>query len=134
MKPSRRAPFNTMLAVSAFALAFLLARAPAAVHASSGDKAAGAAVYHSSGCEYCHGADRLGVTDRGPELSSVGKRRTKDDIAKQIAAGGGGMPSFASSLSRDQIADLVAFLSAKEKAGPRGALAGGQAAANGSQR
>ena len=85
------------------------------VHAGSkNDKEAGAALFHESGCEHCHGADGRG-TDRGPDLGTVGKRKTKAQIEKQIREGGGSMPAFGDALQPDQIQALVAFLHEKKK-------------------
>lgn len=77
-------------------------------------RAAGAATFHEKGCEHCHGVDGVG-TDRGPDLSSAGRRWKKGQIEKQIREGGGGMPPFADALQADEIKDLVDFLSAKRR-------------------
>ncbi|WP_419804567.1 c-type cytochrome [Terriglobus sp.] len=78
-------------------------------------RAAGEATYHSAGCERCHGADWSG-TDRGPDLRGIGKRMKRDEIDKQIRAGGGGMPAFGDVLADTQILQLVDFLEAQKKA------------------
>lgn len=78
-------------------------------------RAAGEAVYHSAGCEQCHGADWSG-TDRGPDLRGVGKRLKREEIDHQIRAGGGGMPAFGDVLLDTQIVQLVDFLEAQKKA------------------
>lgn len=78
-------------------------------------RAAGEATYHSAGCERCHGADWSG-TDRGPDLRGIGKRSKRDEIDKQIRAGGGGMPAFGDVLTDQQIVQLVDFLEAQKKA------------------
>lgn len=119
-KPS---PFTARMILSgsvglfAVAIACGLREGPiATVQASAkGDKQAGAALFHESGCEHCHGADARG-TDRGPDLSTVGKRLSREQIEKQIQNGGGSMPAFGEALQPDQIADLVAFLHDKKKA------------------
>jgi mono/diheme cytochrome c family protein len=82
---------------------------------SNHSRAAGAAVFHDKGCEHCHGVDGIG-TDRGPDLSTVGKRWHKDRIAKQIVNGGGGMPPFGNILQPDEVKQLVDYLHAKRKA------------------
>jgi mono/diheme cytochrome c family protein len=86
------------------------------VHASSkGDKKAGAALFHESGCEHCHGVDARG-TPNAPDLSTVGKRLSPEQIEHQVREGGLSMPAFGDALQPDQIADLVAFLREKKKA------------------
>jgi mono/diheme cytochrome c family protein len=86
------------------------------VHAfSKQTRAAGAATFHDKGCEHCHGVDGIG-TDRGPDLSGIGKRWHKDRIERQIREGGGGMPPFGEALQPDEIKDLVDYLSAKRRA------------------
>jgi len=97
------------------AFGLVLAVAPRPVHAASKQaQAAGAAVFHDKGCQHCHGVDGTG-TDRGPDLSTVGKKWHKNRIEQQIREGGGGMPAFANVLQPDEIKSLVDFLSAKRK-------------------
>jgi mono/diheme cytochrome c family protein len=86
------------------------------VHAfSKQTREAGAATFHERGCEHCHGVDGIG-TDRGPDLSAIGKRWKKDRIERQIREGGGGMPPFGDALQPDEVKNLVDYLSAKRKA------------------
>jgi mono/diheme cytochrome c family protein len=86
------------------------------VHAfSKQTRAAGAVVFRDKGCEHCHGVDGIG-TDRGPDLSTIGKRWHKDRIERQIRDGGGGMPPFGDALQPDEVKDLVDYLSAKRRA------------------
>ncbi len=72
-------------------------------------------VFHNKGCEHCHGPSGLG-TEKGPDLSTVGKRWKKPRIEHQIIAGGNGMPAFGEALQPDEVKSLVEFLSAKRKA------------------
>ena len=90
-----------------------------AVYASSrADQQAGAEIFHSKGCEHCHGANAMG-TDKGPDLSTVGKRRKKQAIEHQIIFGGSQMPAFGTALNPDEVKLLVDFLGAKRKASHR---------------
>ncbi len=94
---------------------FLIPVLTSPVHASSKQtREAGAETFKTKGCEHCHGIDAIG-TDRGPELSDIGKRWKKDRIEKQIREGGGGMPPFGDALQPDEVKDLVDFLSAKRR-------------------
>jgi mono/diheme cytochrome c family protein len=104
--------FATAFFLVTFSSANLTPPARAFSHQS---RAAGAAVFHDKGCEHCHGVDGTG-TDRGPELSTIGKRWHKDRIAQQILRGGGGMPPFGAALQPDEVKQLVDYLSAKRKA------------------
>jgi mono/diheme cytochrome c family protein len=88
---------------------------PHAIAASSADQAAGAEVFKQSGCEHCHGPDGIG-TNRAPSLTTVGKRLKKDQIERQILAGGKQMPPFADVLTFDETHKLVDYLSHKKKA------------------
>ena len=86
------------------------------VHAYSNDsKKSGAVLFHEKGCEHCHGVDGRGG-DLGPDLSTVGKRLSKQKIENQIHDGGAAMPAFGDVLQPDEIKDLVDFLHAKRKA------------------
>jgi len=77
-------------------------------------KQAGAIVFQEKGCQHCHGAEGIG-TDRGPDLSSIGKKWKKQRIEQQIVEGGGGMPAFGSALQPDEVASLVEYLHGKRK-------------------
>lgn len=81
----------------------------------SNGKKSGATLFRERGCEHCHGADGRGG-DRGPDLSTVGKRLSKQKIEHQIHDGGAAMPAFGEVLQPDEIKDLVDFLHAKRKA------------------
>ncbi len=81
-------------------------------------------LFHEKGCEHCHGVDGRGG-DLGPNLSTVGKRLTKQQIEHQIYDGGAAMPAFRDALQPDEIKDLVDYLHAKRKA-PKSAAAATQ--------
>ena len=85
-----------------------------ALAASKADKAAGAALYKTSGCEHCHGANLQG-TEEGISLQGIGKTSTRDELTHQIVKGGGGMPPFREALNDEQIATLVDFLESQNK-------------------
>ncbi|NBD23764.1 c-type cytochrome [Paenibacillus glycinis] len=67
-----------------------------------------------SNCISCHGTDLQGRMGATTNLTKVGKRMTKEQIATQIKQGGGGMPAFSGKLSDAQIEELAAWLSAKK--------------------
>lgn len=105
-------------ATTAICIVVLLSNGPMLVRPvqafSKRSRQAGAAVFHAKGCEHCHGVDGIG-TDRGPDLSGIGKRWKKDRIELQITDGGGGMPPFGDALQPDEVTALVDYLRAKRK-------------------
>ena len=97
-------------------IALLLVVCSSLTFASShGRRARGAAVFEVSGCQHCHTIHHDGG-HKGPDLSGVGRRRSKAAIRRQIVYGGKGMPAFGDVLGRDEIDDLIAYLhSCREK-------------------
>lgn len=83
------------------------------------DEAAGAILYRDKGCPQCHGADLAG-NKKGPALADIrdDKAWPPEKITKQIADGGQKMPPFGDSLTDQEIAQLVAFLRAKDRPAP----------------
>ncbi|WP_282943562.1 c-type cytochrome [Paenibacillus sp. RC67] len=63
-------------------------------------------------CMACHGDQLQGKI--GPNLQKVGSHLTKEQILKQIRDGGSDMPSFASSLSKEEIDALAEWLAGKK--------------------
>jgi mono/diheme cytochrome c family protein len=77
--------------------------------ASAADKSHGAALFADNGCQHCHTIRKNGGT-KGPDLSGVGRSRSKDQIRTQILQGGHEMPAFADILKESEVNDLVAYL------------------------
>jgi len=78
------------------------------------DGAAGSATFRTK-CAMCHGQDgagsEVGKSMNVPDLRSpVVQKLTDGQIAQIISDGKGGMPSFKSSLSEDEIHSLVAHV------------------------
>ena len=91
----------------------------ARVQASSKEsREAGASLFHEKGCEYCHGVGAMG-TEKAPDLSTIGKRKKREQIELQITNGGGGMPAFGAVLQPDEVKMLVDWLRSKRKAGAK---------------
>ncbi len=87
---------------------------PTAVTASlSGEPATGAQLFQAHGCIACHTIGGVGG-DRGPNLSTVGRRLSSDQMTWRILNGGHNMPAFAKTLSPDQLSALVAFLQTRQ--------------------
>jgi mono/diheme cytochrome c family protein len=116
-----QAPVGRALLATAIALAVMSGSAPeTVVHASSSkDRVKAQMLFKDKGCEHCHGVDGVG-TERGPSLSTVGKRLSKAQIEQQIKDGGKQMPAFGDVLSQDEMKELVDYLVHKKKL-PKGA-------------
>jgi mono/diheme cytochrome c family protein len=97
------------------AIVCIIAARPPLSSASSADRAAGAQIFKDKGCEHCHGPSGAG-TDKGPALTTVGKRLHKDAIEHQIHDGGKEMPPFGEVLSDDEMHKLVDYLAHMKKA------------------
>lgn len=105
---------------------------PAVCRAASkegGDAKAGAVLYRDKGCAYCHGAAGEG-TKKAPSLADIraDKAWPPEKITDQILNGGKKMPPFRDSLSDEEIAQLVAYLRAKNRPAPPAAEEGSAAA------
>jgi mono/diheme cytochrome c family protein len=108
---SWRAPVGYALLVAVVAMPVMSAWKPAnEVHASSRkERAKAATLFGEKGCEHCHGVEGAG-TERGPSLSTVGKRLSRVQIEQQIKDGGKQMPAFGDVLSQDETKELVDYL------------------------
>jgi mono/diheme cytochrome c family protein len=105
------------LAVLPIVLVFAAFAAP--VYPATDNKAdeqAGALLYRDKGCPQCHGVDLAG-NKKGPSLADIrnDKAWPPEKITKQITDGGPKMPPFADSLTDQEVAQLVAFLRAKNR-------------------
>jgi mono/diheme cytochrome c family protein len=79
--------------------------------ATGGDEAAdGAAVFASAGCKNCHTLKAAGATGNvGPNLDEL--MPDEEQVAVQVANGGGGMPAFGDQLSDDEIEAVAQYVS-----------------------
>ncbi|QDU63873.1 Cytochrome b/c1 [Planctomycetes bacterium Pan216] len=69
----------------------------------------GAVVFQNKNCRNCHALDGQGGT-RGPDLTTVATRLTKEELVRQVVQGGGNMPAYGKQLSSANVEALVAFL------------------------
>src|SRR5262249_60566392 len=80
----------------------------------------GAAVFQTKQCRNCHALEGSGGR-RGPDLTTVGTRLTRDQLIDQISngtpggirggdPGGGNMPAFGKQISPAEMTALVEFL------------------------
>lgn len=87
-----------VLALSSFALA-----------SSPNRRAHGAEVFSESGCQHCHSIGGVGG-HKGPDLSGVGRRRSKTALRQQIVFGSKVMPAFGDDLEPKELKDLIVYL------------------------
>jgi ubiquinol-cytochrome c reductase cytochrome b subunit len=86
------------------------------VGVTEGPLAEGARLFHDKGCMNCHLiADQGGR--RGPDLSRVADRITRDEMVIRISNGGHNMPAFAGTLKPEELSALVDFLGSRTNAG-----------------
>jgi len=78
---------------------------------AAGDPAAGKEVFlGSAGCASCHTLSDAGSTGAiGPNLDAA--KPPSDLVVERVTNGQGGMPSFADTLSEEQIQDVAAYVS-----------------------
>ncbi|MHB8471084.1 MAG: DUF6529 family protein [Gaiellaceae bacterium] len=85
--------------------------APLPVPATA-NAAAGAAVFTTSGCGACHVLAAASASGQvGPNLDNL--QPTYAQVLAQVTAGGGVMPSFAKTLTAQQIQDVSAFVASR---------------------
>jgi ubiquinol-cytochrome c reductase cytochrome b subunit len=73
----------------------------------------GAQLFYQKGCQYCHAIAGDGGK-RGPDLTTVGSRLTKDEMTIRILNGGVNMPAFANNITPDELAKILAFLQSRK--------------------
>jgi len=90
-----------------FALLFLFSTSGLA--SSQRQREHGAAVFAASGCAHCHSIRNEGG-HKGPDLSGVGRRLSKDQMLRQIVEGSKVMPPFGQDIQGADLADLLSYL------------------------
>jgi ubiquinol-cytochrome c reductase cytochrome b subunit len=72
----------------------------------------GAVVFQNKNCRNCHALEGVGG-ERGPDLTSIGTRLTKDQLIDQISngtPGGGNMPAYGEQMKPAEMSVIVDFL------------------------
>jgi cytochrome c551 len=69
---------------------------------------------YKQSCLSCHGNTLEGKVGPKTNLQQVGKRMSKEQITKQIASGGNGMPGFGSKLTAEEIQALAEWLATQQ--------------------
>jgi ubiquinol-cytochrome c reductase cytochrome b subunit len=83
---------------------------PGVLSGLTASEAAGAQLFVRKDCFACHQIGGAGGR-RGPDLSAVGARLSREQLTTTILGGKGqAMPAFASALTPAELADLIAFL------------------------
>lgn len=84
-----------------------------AIAALSGSVSSGGTLYKATAsptCASCHQADGSGQPPTYPSLIEPAANDTDEALATAILKGGDAMKSYASSLTDQQVADLIAYL------------------------
>src|SRR5262249_47143703 len=82
------------------------------VQSSSPITLQGALMFQNKSCRNCHALEGIGGR-RGPDLTTVGSRLTRDQLIDQVSngtPGGGNMPAYGKQLSPAEMTTLVEFL------------------------
>lgn len=72
----------------------------------------GAVVFQNKNCRNCHALDGVGGA-RGPDLTRVGMRLTRDQLIDQVSngtPGGGDMPAYGQQMLPDEMTAVIEFL------------------------
>jgi ubiquinol-cytochrome c reductase cytochrome b subunit len=89
------------------------------VQSSSPLRLQGALIFQNKSCRNCHALEGSGG-QRGPDLTAVGTRLTRDQLIDQVSngtPGGGNMPAYGKQISPAEMTALVAFLQDLRPAG-----------------
>jgi mono/diheme cytochrome c family protein len=105
-------PLFSAIGAALFLCSALHANAQAAVKPEQ----AGAILFRDKGCAYCHGVGGIGGK-KAPVLVDIRKNKlwAPPKITSQILDGGQKMPPFRDSLTDEEVAQLVAYLRAKDR-------------------
>ena len=115
---ARHRPLAILTLVSVLVIA-TAAFAAGKSHPTKADEIAGELLFQRQDCAHCHGPEGIGGR-RAPPLTNLHKNKvwTPEKITHQILNGGLKMPPFGDSLTDPQVAQLVAYLTAKHKPKP----------------
>jgi ubiquinol-cytochrome c reductase cytochrome b subunit len=86
---------------------------PEIIGATSGPVSKGARLFQEKACLNCHLIEGHGGR-RGPELTHIAGKLTKNDMTIRIVNGGVNMPAFGAMLKPEEVDDLVAFLQTRK--------------------
>jgi mono/diheme cytochrome c family protein len=92
-----------------FIAASILTFSSLAFASSRSQRTHGAQVFTNTGCQVCHSIRGVGG-HKGPDLSGVGRRKSKAEVQKQIVYGDKFMPAFGDDLGPGDLKDLITYL------------------------
>ncbi len=90
---------------------------PEIIGTTSGPVYRGAQLFQQKSCLNCHLIDGHGGR-RGPDLTTIADRLSKDNMTIRIANGGVNMPAFGSMLDPQEIEEIVTFLQTRKTEQP----------------
>lgn len=73
----------------------------------------GVHLFYAKGCEYCHRINDYGGL-AGPNLTTIGNRLSATELKIRIVNGATNMPSYGGILSKQELDDIVNFLSSQK--------------------
>ncbi|WP_439883303.1 cytochrome b N-terminal domain-containing protein [Pontibacter sp. MBLB2868] len=73
----------------------------------------GMSLFYQKGCQYCHQMHGEGG-HTGPELSTIGRNWTEQQLQIQIVNGGSDMPAYGGMLTNEELHALVVYLKAQQ--------------------
>lgn len=73
----------------------------------------GSELFYTKGCIYCHQIGDYGA-QKGPNLTKVGSRYTRDQLTTRLLNGGNGMPAYGTILKPGELDALLAFLETRK--------------------
>jgi ubiquinol-cytochrome c reductase cytochrome b subunit len=79
--------------------------------ANAANAGAGAQLFQDKGCHTCHSLEGTGGK-KGPDLTTVGGRLSRDELITRVLNGGPNMPAFGGNMTDQQLQQLVSFLQA----------------------
>jgi len=86
--------------------------AASVVHSEDPVVQRGAVLFRDKACLYCHLVDGQGGI-RGPDLTHVADRLSRDQIVLRISNGGYNMPAFTYNMKAEEMNEIVAFLESR---------------------
>ena len=72
----------------------------------------GVQLFYLKGCQYCHRINDYGGK-KGPNLTTIGRTLTMEQIQIRIVNGGENMPAYGGILKKEELASIVAFLASQ---------------------
>jgi ubiquinol-cytochrome c reductase cytochrome b subunit len=85
---------------------------PSVTQGLTASQMAGAQSFEQRGCINCHTIAAVGG-QRGPELTHIGSALSSDELTWRILNGGRNMPAYGTTLSPQELSNLVDFLASR---------------------